>query len=139
MGTIAILLLAACALIGLVLIRLGLPGLWVIVGGVLLYGWLTGFSTIGVGAIVAVLGLAFLGEVVEWWLGFRVAQRYGGSKRAGWGALIGGMVGAIVGVPVPIQSPAGQPQAVRRPRKAGTASGLRVESGGRSGPKLGGV
>jgi len=36
------------------------------------------------------------------WLGFGLAQRYGGSKRAGWGALIDGLVGAIVGVPVPI-------------------------------------
>ena len=31
-----------------------------------------------------------------------MARRYGGSKRAGWGALIGGLVGAIIGVPVPI-------------------------------------
>ena len=45
---------------------------------------------------------ALLGEVVESWLGFRVARRYGGSSRAGWGALVGGLVGAIVGVPVPL-------------------------------------
>jgi uncharacterized protein YqgC (DUF456 family) len=29
-------------------------------------------------------------------------MKYGGSRRAGWGALIGGIVGAIVGVPVPV-------------------------------------
>jgi uncharacterized protein YqgC (DUF456 family) len=31
-----------------------------------------------------------------------LARRYGGSKRAGWGALLGGLVGAAVGVPVPV-------------------------------------
>ena len=38
----------------------------------------------------------------EAWIGFKFAQRYGGSSRAGWGALVGGLVGAIVGVPVPV-------------------------------------
>jgi uncharacterized protein YqgC (DUF456 family) len=98
----ALVLLVACALVGLLLIPLGLPGLWVIVGGVLLYGWLTGFSTVGVWTMAIALGLAFFGEAIEWWLGFRIAQRYGGSQSAGWGALIGGMAGAIVGVPVPV-------------------------------------
>ncbi|MGH7675924.1 MAG: DUF456 family protein, partial [Gemmatimonadales bacterium] len=27
---------------------------------------------------------------------------YGGSSRAGWGALAGGLVGAVIGVPVPV-------------------------------------
>jgi uncharacterized protein YqgC (DUF456 family) len=49
-----------------------------------------------------VIGLALLGEVVEAWIGFRFAQRYGGSSRAGWGALVGGLTGAVVGVPVPL-------------------------------------
>jgi uncharacterized protein YqgC (DUF456 family) len=40
--------------------------------------------------------------VLEAWIGFRFARRYGGSSRAGWGALVGGLIGAIVGVPVPI-------------------------------------
>src|SRR5207245_4852762 len=30
-----------------------------------------------------------------------VTERYGGSRRSGWGALIGGIAGAMVGVPVP--------------------------------------
>jgi uncharacterized protein YqgC (DUF456 family) len=88
--------------VGLVLIPLGLPGLWVIVLGILGYGWLTDFRTIGVGLLTIVLLLAVLGEAVEAWVGFRFAKRYGGSSRAGWGALVGGLVGAIVGVPVPL-------------------------------------
>ena len=102
MTTLAIAALVLCALVGLVLIPLGLPGLWVIVGGILAYGWLTDFRTVGVWTIVLAVGLAFLGEVVEWWVGFHYAKRYGGSKRAGWGALLAGIVGPIDGVPVPL-------------------------------------
>jgi len=95
-------LLAVCFIAGLALIALGLPGLWVMVAAVLGYGALTGFKGIGVVTIVVVLLLAVIGEVIEAWLGFGLARRYGGSKRAGWGALIGGLVGAIIGVPVPV-------------------------------------
>jgi hypothetical protein len=104
-ATTSVLLVLATGLVGLALIPLGLPGLWVIVLGILGFGWLTDFRTLGVGSIVAVLGLAVLGEVVEAYVGFRFAQRYGGSRRAGWGALIGGLIGAIVGVPVPVIGP----------------------------------
>jgi uncharacterized protein YqgC (DUF456 family) len=96
------LLLAVCVLAGLILVPFGLPGLWVMVLGVIGYGWLTNFQTVGVGTIGLVVGLALVGEIVEWWLGFWFAERYGGSRRAGWGALVGGIVGAIVGVPVPL-------------------------------------
>jgi hypothetical protein len=95
-------LLIVCCVAGLGLVLLGLPGLWVMVLGVIGYGWLTGFHTVGVATIAIVVGLALLGEVVEWWLGFWFAERYGGSRRAGWGALLGGIVGAVVGVPVPV-------------------------------------
>jgi uncharacterized protein YqgC (DUF456 family) len=95
-------LMALCFLVGLALVALGLPGLWVMVLAVLAYGWLTDFQSIGLATIVAVVGLAVVGEVIEAWLGFGLARRYGGSKRAGWGALLGGLVGAMVGVPVPV-------------------------------------
>jgi uncharacterized protein YqgC (DUF456 family) len=98
----AVIVLIAASLAGLVLIPFGLPGLWVIVLGLIGYGWLTEFRTLSAGFLAAVIGLAAAGELAEAWIGFRFAQRYGGSSRAGWGALIGGLVGAIVGVPVPI-------------------------------------
>jgi uncharacterized protein len=97
-----VLILVISGLVGLVLIPLGLPGLWVIVLGIIGYGWLTDFRTLSVGLLVLILILAMLGEVFESWVGFRFAQRYGGSRRAGWGALVGGLIGAIVGVPVPV-------------------------------------
>jgi len=102
MTALAIVLLVGLSLAGLAMIPLGLPGLWVMVAGVLAYGWLTGFRTVGVATIAIVLGLAFLGEIIENWIGFRYAKRYGGSSRAGWGALIGGLIGAVIGVPVAI-------------------------------------
>lgn len=98
----AVVILALCCVAGLVLIPLGLPGLWIMVGGVLAYGALTHFQHVSITIMAVVLGLAFLGELVEWWVGFGLARRYGGSRRAGWGALVGGTIGAIVGVPVPV-------------------------------------
>src|SRR5205807_1785030 len=77
-------------------------GLWLIFVAVLAFGLLTGFHSIGFVTIGIMLGLALLGELLELWLGYGLARRYGGSPRAGWGALLGGLVGAVVGVPVPV-------------------------------------
>src|SRR5258707_13249669 len=84
--TLRISLLVACFLAGLALVALGLPGLWVMVAAVLGFGALTGFKGIGVVTIVVVVVLAVIAEVIEAWLGFGMARRYGGSKAAGRGA-----------------------------------------------------
>lgn len=102
MDVLAIIILATGILVGLCLIPLGLPGLWVMVGGILAYGWLTNFRSVGVAMIAIVLGLALFGEIIETWIGFRFAKRYGGSSRSGWGALLGGLVGAVIGVPIAV-------------------------------------
>jgi hypothetical protein len=50
---------------------------------------------------VVVVGiLMVIAEGLEWILASRFTKKYGGSRRAGWGAIIGGMVGAFVGVPI---------------------------------------
>jgi uncharacterized protein YqgC (DUF456 family) len=100
--TVAVVLLGLCSAAGLALVALGLPGLWLIFVAVLAFGLLTGLHSIGVLTIGITLGLALLGELLEWWLSYGLARRYGGSPRAGWGALLGGLVGAVVGVPVPV-------------------------------------
>lgn len=102
MDWLLILPLVLVLLIGLILIPLGLPGLWLILLGVVGYGALTDFRDIGLGTLVLMTALAFVGEAIEWWIGFKYTQRYGGSRRAGWGALIGGLVGAFAGIPIPI-------------------------------------
>jgi len=98
----ALVLLVASDLAGLVLVPLGLPGLWLMVLGLVGYGWLTEFRSVGIVTLAIVVGLAVIGEVLETWLGFRYAKRYGGSSQSGWGALAGGLAGAAVGVPIPI-------------------------------------
>jgi uncharacterized protein YqgC (DUF456 family) len=102
MDLLALILLVGLGLVGLCLVPLGLPGLWVMVLGIIAYGWLTDFRTVSVLVIGIVLAIAVLGEIIDNWLGFRFARRYGGSSRSGWGALIGGIVGAMIGVPVAI-------------------------------------
>ena len=102
MTTLAPFLLMAACVAGLLLIPLGLPGLWVIVLAIIGYGWLDDFQGMSGGFLVGVIALAGLGEVVEARIGYSFARRYGGSSRAGWGALVGGLAGAVVGVPVPL-------------------------------------
>lgn len=98
----AYLLLVLLQTVGLFLIPLGLPGLWVEVAALIGYAWLTDFETIGAVALGIVLGLALLAELAELVLGGRFARRYGGGRRAAWGAILGGMVGAVVGLPIPL-------------------------------------
>lgn len=102
MSWLLLILLVACCIAGLLLIPLGLPGLWLMVLAIAVSAWLTGFKAIGLATIGVVLGLAILGEVIEWWVGFRLTQTYGGSRRSAWGAVLGGLVGAFVGLPIPV-------------------------------------
>src|SRR5919204_1561331 len=93
-------LLVAAMLLGLIMIPFGLPGLWVMVGAVLVYSYLGPPSAVGVVTLIAVAVLAAVGELLEFALSGRYARKYGGSRRAGWGAILGGIVGAFVGVPI---------------------------------------
>ena len=98
-------LLAAALLLSLFLVPLGLPGLWVMIGAGLLYDVVVGGGAIGWVTLAGVTVLAAVAEGIEFVLGGRFAQRYGGSRRSAWGAILGGLVGAVVGVPVPIVGP----------------------------------
>ncbi len=98
----ALIVLAVVLFAALLLIPLGLPGIWLIVGAVALYNPITGTEAVGTVTIVGILLLATVAEVIEFTLAARYTREYGGSKRAGWGAILGGMVGAIIGVPVPV-------------------------------------
>lgn len=97
-----VLLLFAGLVAGLLMIPLGLPGLWVMAGAVFVYDYLVPTGAIGLWTIVLVALLAAVGEVMEMVLAGRFARRYGGSRRAGWGAIVGSIAGAVVGVPVPV-------------------------------------
>lgn len=88
--------------VGLCLIPFGLPGLWVQVAALVAYGFATDFAGVGAVVIGIVTALALVAEGLEFWLGGHFARRYGGSRAAGWGAILGGIVGAVAGVPVPV-------------------------------------
>lgn len=100
---IGVALYFAANLLALVMIPLGLPGTFVQVGAAVALTLLSdgarlGWSWVGLFAVLAIVG-----EVVELVSGQWGARRFGGSRHAAWGALLGGIVGAIVGgVPVPV-------------------------------------
>jgi uncharacterized protein YqgC (DUF456 family) len=101
----SLLLLALALLACLVLVPLGLPGTWLMVAVAMAFPYIVGAEPLGAVTLVALVGLALVGELIEFTLSARYTRKYGGSRRASWGAVIGGIVGAMVGVPVPIVGP----------------------------------
>jgi uncharacterized protein YqgC (DUF456 family) len=99
------LILAAVIILSLILIVLGLPGLWIMVASAVVYNLVVAGDPIGWFTLVAVGVLALVAELLEFSMTGSYARKYGGSRRAGWGAIIGSIVGAVVGVPVPIVGP----------------------------------
>src|SRR5687768_14776077 len=99
-----ILILAAILILSLFIIPLGLPGTWVMVAAGVGYSILVP-NSIGMFALIGTTIVAVVAEIFEFTLAGKYARKYGGSRRAGWGAIIGGTVGAIVGVPVPLIGP----------------------------------
>ena len=97
-----LLLLALALFVSLCMIPLGLPGTFLIVGSGMAFNALVPGDRIGTVTILGTTVVALAAEGLDLWMAKRFNRRYGGSRRAGWGAIVGGMVGAVVGVPVPI-------------------------------------
>lgn len=89
----------------LVLIALGLPGLWIMIASAVVYNLTTHTTAIGWFTLIGITALALIAEFIEFTLASKYARKYGGSRRAGWGAMIGGIAGTFMGVPVPIVGP----------------------------------
>jgi uncharacterized protein YqgC (DUF456 family) len=101
----ALVLLVGVLLLSMILIALGLPGLWVMIATAVTYNIVVGGNPIGWFTLVCVAVLALIAEIIEWTLSGKFARKYGGSRKAAWGAVIGGTLGAILGFPVPIVGP----------------------------------
>jgi len=80
-----------------VLIFVGLPGGWIALAGVLIYGLATKFSRIGWRMLVVMAGIAVAGEIVESLLGLVYVSRKGATKWGVLGAFVGGLAGALFG------------------------------------------
>lgn len=95
--------LALICFVSVVATAVRLPGTWAIVLAAAGYAWLTDGNTIG-GTLVAVLaGVALVAELLELLMSAMTARKVGASRRAGWGALIGGFAGMFVfSLPFPI-------------------------------------
>lgn len=87
------------AWLGVLLTAATLPGIWIaLVAALLAQWWQPGmFSWWTLGACV---GLAVLGEVVEFAASAAGAAKAGGSRRAAGWSVVGALVGAIVGTPI---------------------------------------
>ena len=76
-----------------------LPGLPVMFAGMLLAAWNDGFQRIGTGTLVVLGVLTALSIAVDVAASIVGAQRVGASKKALWGAAIGGLAGVFFGLP----------------------------------------
>ncbi len=84
--------------LGVALTTLTLPGAWLaLLTAVICKLWrpeLLDWSTIGVGAAIALIG-----EAIEIFASAAGAARAGGSRRGAIGAVVGSLLGAIIGAP----------------------------------------
>jgi uncharacterized protein YqgC (DUF456 family) len=101
----ALVLLTLLIVVSLLLIPLGLPGLWVMIAGAVVYNLVLGTAAISWVTLIGISVLGLIAEWIEFTLSGKYARKYGGSRRAAWGAIIGGMVGAFMGFPIPIVGP----------------------------------
>lgn len=76
-----------------------LPGIPVMFSGMLLAAWVGHFDKIKVWVIVILGVLAAFSIVFDFLSGTYGAKRYGASKAAVWGALLGTIVGLFFGIP----------------------------------------
>ena len=98
MGFLEILGIALLVLVligGFIAVVFGLPGTWIILGASIVYGWFTDFAVITVKLLVLLFAIAAIAELTEFGASVWGARRYGGTKKAMLGTLLGGLVGAI--------------------------------------------
>lgn len=85
------------------------PGNWLIVGIAAIFAWLyplDGSRGISWTTVAVLLGLAILGELIEFGASAAGAAKHGASKRgvalSMVGAMVGSIVGIMIGLPIPV-------------------------------------
>ena len=87
--------LAVCVLLNLVT----LPGNWAMVALVIVWEMFYPGSSLGVTFFVIFIGLALIGELVEFGAQVYGSKKYGSSKTSTAAGVIGAIIGAIAGAP----------------------------------------
>jgi hypothetical protein len=100
--TIDLILLLVAVLGGLLMIPLGLPGIWLMLVAGVAHRLLVAPPAISWFTLAALTAIAVVAEWLEFSIAGKYTAKYGGSKRAAWGAILGGLVGAFVGIPIPV-------------------------------------
>lgn len=75
------------------------PGAPILFLGLLFGAWAEDFRYIGVWTLLILAGMAGLTYVVEFAASILGVRKYGGSRRAMAGAVLGGVVGLFLGIP----------------------------------------
>ncbi len=100
METVGVVLLIFFLIIGVAVIFFGIAGTFVIVAAALIYGLLTHFESLSPSFLLLLLGMTLAVEAIEELATALLARRFGGSKWAMLGALVGSFSGAVIGTPV---------------------------------------
>ena len=90
----------AFMVLSLLLIFLGLPGTWVIIGITGLWAAFVETAHFGWQFFAFAIGLAGLGELIEFAAGYYGAKRFGGSSKGSVGGIIGALVGGFMCAPI---------------------------------------
>lgn len=96
METIALIIAVVMFLIGILgTILPALPGVILVFGGMLLYGFMTNFVSLSIYFFILQLLVMVVIFVVDFFASAISTKKYGGSKQATFGALVGMFVGII--------------------------------------------
>jgi uncharacterized protein len=74
----------------------GLPGIPLILGGMVLYAFQTGFQAITTDFLIIMGLLTLTGTVADYLSGIIGAKKFGASRLGIWGAFLGGLVGLFL-------------------------------------------
>ena len=90
-------LIGLLCLLGFILSCLSLSGTWLVLAATGLAAWFNGPEFPGTGTLISFLLLCIGVEVFEALAAAWGVQKRGGSKAAGWAALVGGLIGMVLG------------------------------------------
>ena len=105
MDIVSLILLGVVAVAGVLLAVFQLPGTWLILAAAAGYDWYHDWQRIGWPWLVGLLAVAVAAEIADTASSMLAARKAGASRRASFGALIGGFAGMIfltAALPIPV-------------------------------------